>query len=61
MTDEIVQQVSDRYIELYENITGDRFVRSDVSHVTERIETNILKCLKELEIEKICIFTTHNG
>jgi len=49
MTDEIVQQVSDRYIELYENITGDRFVRSDVSHVTERIETNILKCLKELK------------
>jgi phosphoribosylaminoimidazole-succinocarboxamide synthase len=49
MTDEIVQQVSDRYIELYENITGDRFVRSDVSHVTERIEANILKCLKELE------------
>lgn len=49
MTDEIVQQVSDRYIELYENITGDRFVRSDVSHVTERIEANIRKCLKELE------------
>jgi phosphoribosylaminoimidazole-succinocarboxamide synthase len=49
MSDEIVQQVSDRYIELYENITGDRFVRSDVSHVTERIEANILACLKELE------------
>ena len=49
MTDEIVQQVSDRYIELYENITGDRFVRSDVTHVTERIEANIRKCLKELE------------
>jgi len=49
MTDEIVQQVSDRYIELYENITGDRFVRSDVSHVTERIEANIRKCLKELD------------
>jgi len=49
MTDEIVQQVSDRYIELYEKITGDRFVLSDVSHVTERIETNIIKCLKELK------------
>jgi len=48
MTDEIVKQVSDRYIELYENITGDRFERSDVSHVTERIEENILKCLREL-------------
>lgn len=48
MTDEIVKQVSDRYIELYENITGDRFERSDVTHVTERIEENILKCLREL-------------
>jgi len=48
MTDEIVKQVSDRYIELYENITGDKFERSDVSHVTERIEENILKCLREL-------------
>jgi phosphoribosylaminoimidazole-succinocarboxamide synthase len=49
MQDEIVQQVSERYIELYEKITGEKFMRSDVSHVTERIETNIRKCLKELE------------
>jgi phosphoribosylaminoimidazole-succinocarboxamide synthase len=48
MTDEIVRQVSDRYIELYENITGDSFVRSDISRMTERIEANIVKCLKEL-------------
>jgi phosphoribosylaminoimidazole-succinocarboxamide synthase len=49
MTDEIVQQVSDRYIELYENITGEKLVKPDLSHVAERIESNILKCLKELE------------
>jgi phosphoribosylaminoimidazole-succinocarboxamide synthase len=49
MTDAIVQQVSDRYIELYEKITGDPFVRADISHVAQRIEDNILKCLKELE------------
>jgi phosphoribosylaminoimidazole-succinocarboxamide synthase len=49
MSDEIVQQVSERYIELYEKITGEKFVRSDVSHVNERIEANIRKCLKELE------------
>jgi len=48
MRDEIVRQVSERYIELYEKITGDTFIRSDVSHIMERIETNIRKCLKEL-------------
>jgi phosphoribosylaminoimidazole-succinocarboxamide synthase len=49
MPDEIVQQVSDRYIELYEKIIGDKFERSDVSHMMERIEANIIKCLKELD------------
>jgi phosphoribosylaminoimidazole-succinocarboxamide synthase len=50
MTDEFVHQVSERYIELYENITGDKFIRSDVSYLTERIEANIKKCLKELGV-----------
>lgn len=42
MSDEFVTSVSDRYIELFENITGDRFIRSDVNHLKERIEKNIL-------------------
>ena len=41
MTDEIVNQISERYIELYENITGDKFVRHDVSDVLARVEKNI--------------------
>ncbi|MBN1413868.1 MAG: phosphoribosylaminoimidazolesuccinocarboxamide synthase [Bacteroidales bacterium] len=48
MHDEFVMQVSERYIELYENITGDKFIRPDVSHLEKRIEANIRKCLKEL-------------
>jgi phosphoribosylaminoimidazole-succinocarboxamide synthase len=48
MNDTIVQQVSERYIELFEKITGDVFVRSDLSSVAERIAGNILKGLKEL-------------
>ncbi|MBN2274120.1 MAG: phosphoribosylaminoimidazolesuccinocarboxamide synthase [Bacteroidales bacterium] len=50
MPDEFVQQVSERYIELYESITGEKFVRADISNVAERIETNITKYLKELGV-----------
>jgi len=41
MTDEFVDMVSERYIELYENLTGEAFVRSDVSQVLDRVERNI--------------------
>jgi len=46
MTDEFVESVSERYIELYEGITGEKFVRSDVSNVLKRVESNILKYLQ---------------
>jgi phosphoribosylaminoimidazole-succinocarboxamide synthase len=41
MTDEIVKSISDRYIELYENIIGEKFVRADAADVLKRIEKNI--------------------
>lgn len=40
MTDEFVNEVSERYIELYEQITGDKFQRADVSDIQSRIENN---------------------
>ncbi len=43
MTDLFVNQVSERYIELYESITGSAFERSDISDVPARVENNILK------------------
>lgn len=46
MSDEYITSVSERYIELYENITGETFVKADVSNIQERIETNVLKYLK---------------
>jgi phosphoribosylaminoimidazole-succinocarboxamide synthase len=46
MTDEFVNQVSERYIELYENITGEKFIKSDTSEVIARVERNILNWLK---------------
>lgn len=48
MTDEIVTGISERYIELYENITGETFLRSDISDITTRIEKNIVEYLKKL-------------
>lgn len=41
MTDEFVDSVSERYIELYENIAGEAFVKADVSNVLKRVEENI--------------------
>jgi phosphoribosylaminoimidazole-succinocarboxamide synthase len=43
MTDELVNQISERYIELFENITGDKFVRGDVVNASDRIKNNIDK------------------
>ena len=47
MTAEIVNGISERYMELYENITGEKFVKADVSDVASRIEKNILEYLKK--------------
>ena len=48
MNEALVLSVSERYIELYENITGDKFIKSDLSNIQERIETNIQNFLKTL-------------
>jgi len=47
MTTEKINEISERYIELYENITGETFVKSDVSNITERIEKNVLDFLNK--------------
>ena len=46
MSDEFVSMISERYIELYENITGENFVRHDISDIRNRIETNCLSFLE---------------
>lgn len=47
MNDDFVTQVSDRYIELYEHITGDKFQKADISNVEARIEKNVLAFLEK--------------
>jgi phosphoribosylaminoimidazole-succinocarboxamide synthase len=48
MTDAFVNQISERYIELYENIIGAKFIRTDVSNVLDRIERNIRTTIEKL-------------
>jgi phosphoribosylaminoimidazole-succinocarboxamide synthase len=48
MSPELIQSISDRYIELYEHITGDKFHKSEPQAVLERVERNILESLNRL-------------
>jgi len=45
MTDDYIASVSERYIELFENILGENFVKADLSDIDKRIETNVLNYL----------------
>jgi phosphoribosylaminoimidazole-succinocarboxamide synthase len=47
MTDEYIETVSERYIELYENILGEKFIKADISNINERIEKNVLNFLSK--------------
>ena len=46
MTEEYCKSVSDRYIELYETVTGRAFVAEPTDDLTARIERNVLAVLK---------------
>ena len=45
MHEDFVNLVTDRYIELYEKITGDTFVKADNTDIENRIGQNVLKSL----------------
>ena len=45
MSNEYIHTVSERYIELYENITGEAFIKADISNIHKRIEKNVLEYL----------------
>lgn len=49
MTPQVVKGITDRYIELYENITGQTFVKGDGTNVEKRIEDNVTACLETLK------------
>ena len=45
MSDEYIETVSERYIELFENIAGEKFIKADISDINSRIEHNVLDFL----------------
>ncbi|MDY0201394.1 MAG: phosphoribosylaminoimidazolesuccinocarboxamide synthase [Tenuifilaceae bacterium] len=47
MTSEIVKSISERYIELYEHISGEKFVKQSTANVVKRIEDNVLNSLRK--------------
>lgn len=48
MSDEYIQSVSDRYIELYEKITGEIFVKAPIDNIQKRIQSNVLEYLNSI-------------
>ncbi len=46
MSDDYIKTVSERYIELYENITGEKFVKAAISDIQTRIQSNVLNYLQ---------------
>ena len=47
MSDVYINSVSERYIELYENILDEKFVKADLTNINDRIEKNVLKYLNQ--------------
>ncbi|MCC8173768.1 MAG: phosphoribosylaminoimidazolesuccinocarboxamide synthase [Odoribacter sp.] len=48
MTPEVVKGITERYIELYEKITGDEFIKDDCNNIQSRIQENVNNGLKQL-------------
>ncbi len=48
MTPEIINSISERYIELYQQITGEDFKKNEAGQILNRIEQNILDCVNKL-------------
>jgi phosphoribosylaminoimidazole-succinocarboxamide synthase len=51
MSDDYITSVSERYIELYENILGEKFIKADISNIIDRIETNVVSYLNSVIME----------
>ena len=49
MTPEVVANITNRYIELYEHITGTKFEKADSTNILARIENNVNECLTSLK------------
>lgn len=51
MTEDYIESVSERYIELFENILGEKFTKADISNIESRIEQNVLRYLANAQLD----------
>ena len=49
MSDAWLEEISNRYIELFEKVTGESFIKQDYSNVENRVEGNVIKALRTLQ------------
>jgi phosphoribosylaminoimidazole-succinocarboxamide synthase len=49
MPESFVNEITERYIELFENITGDKFFKTPLDNIQQRLENNIVSALKKLK------------
>ena len=61
MTEEFCTSVSERYIELYEHIVGEKFVKADIGDVESRIERNVNDFLRKWFILNIFVKIPRSG
>ena len=47
MSEDLIISITDRYIELYEIIVGEKFIKSDATEITQRVEKNVTQYLDE--------------
>ncbi|MFM9027460.1 MAG: phosphoribosylaminoimidazolesuccinocarboxamide synthase [Bacteroidota bacterium] len=52
MSDDWIGRISDRYIELFEKVTGEKFIRQDLNRMQERMEANIIASLNKLKNQR---------
>jgi phosphoribosylaminoimidazole-succinocarboxamide synthase len=48
MTEDIVNGITERYVELYENIVGEKFEKAEGTDIIARIEKSVTECLESL-------------
>jgi phosphoribosylaminoimidazole-succinocarboxamide synthase len=53
MSDEKVKEISDRYIELYENVMGEKFVREEYDHIEEKIKETVINSMEKLSVKTV--------
>lgn len=53
MTDEVLNEITARYTEVYETLTGQKFIQADTTDIEQRIQTNVNQALKKMGMEGV--------